>query len=641
MLLGRTFYGFGGESINVATSTLNSIWFGDSGSGGELALAFGINLAVSRMGSVVNNWISPSVANGVSTPVAVWVGVGMNFVSVLAIGVVIYLTYWGERLCRRTSSSAYGAYGGGVIGGEAMGNSIDSLTAALLSDYRQNDESYHPNDESYHQEQDEDTHTNNDGQNYHSSDSNGADLNLHSFESFHEDENDATTTTPTPTPTPSIAKNDNNDNDDDDDDDDKEKEEGTNESQDMEEDGEEEGLIQHEQEQFHDNTADEEAGEEEEETTSQQSSCYCNFFVDVSKFISQFGIMFWLLSASCVVVYGCVLPFNNIASGVLLERNYFIEPIKDCTLKLPNKCSSGTLAPTDGNPSFDSNGDTCDIGSNVQPILPQSVHVDQSSSSSSMNSENWDQTSYQFDNLTSNDVDCGDKFWSEACTKDFCEAQRSATETSGKIMSIPYFLSATLSPFFGHIVDKIGHRALIAMFASIMLVIVHLTLALSSSSPVLPLIGQGLAYTFYAAVICEWFLFGWPFYQLLSSCFLFVFVISTCNLVLNFPFCLHFVPTCIHTNTTQTGPSVPLTVKHDLTGTAFGAITAIQNIGLALFPLLIAAIYTASDDMYIPNVEYFFVGCAVTGTIFGAMLNIYDKRFGGILNKVKRRIVSI
>lgn len=86
---------------------------------------------------------------------------------------------------------------------------------------------------------------------------------------------------------------------------------------------------------------------------------------------------------------------------------------------------------------------------------------------------------------------------------------------------------------------------------------------------------------------------------------------------------------------------MPLTVKHDLTGTAFGAITAIQNIGLALFPLLIAAIYTASDDMYIPNVEYFFVGCAVTGTIFGAMLNIYDKRFGGILNKVKRRIVSI
>lgn len=90
-----------------------------------------------------------------------------------------------------------------------------------------------------------------------------------------------------------------------------------------------------------------------------------------------------------------------------------------------------------------------------------------------------------------------------------------------------------------------------------------------------------------------------------------------------------------------TGPSVPLTVKEDLTGTAFGAITAIQNIGLALFPLLIAAIYTASDNKYIPNVEYFFIGCAVTGAIFGFMLNVYDRRMGGMLNKVQRRIVSI
>jgi len=33
----------------------------------------------------------------------------------------------------------------------------------------------------------------------------------------------------------------------------------------------------------------------------------------------KFGNIFWLLSLSCLVVYGCVLPFNNVAGGILLE----------------------------------------------------------------------------------------------------------------------------------------------------------------------------------------------------------------------------------------------------------------------------------------------------------------------------------
>lgn len=43
---------------------------------------------------------------------------------------------------------------------------------------------------------------------------------------------------------------------------------------------------------------------------------------------------FWLLTISCVVVYGCVLPFNNIASSLLIERNYFMEQPNggECTL---------------------------------------------------------------------------------------------------------------------------------------------------------------------------------------------------------------------------------------------------------------------------------------------------------------------
>lgn len=36
--------------------------------------------------------------------------------------------------------------------------------------------------------------------------------------------------------------------------------------------------------------------------------------------------IFWVLVVSCVVVYGCILPFNNISSSLLLERDYFVTP---------------------------------------------------------------------------------------------------------------------------------------------------------------------------------------------------------------------------------------------------------------------------------------------------------------------------
>jgi MFS family permease len=75
-------------------------------------------------------------------------------------------------------------------------------------------------------------------------------------------------------------------------------------------------------------------------------------------------------------------------------------------------------------------------------------------------------------------------------------------------------------------------------------------------------------------------------------------------------------------------------VEERMTGTAFGVITSIQNIGLALFPLLIAAIYNRSGRQYIPYVELFFVACATAGTICGIFLNILDRRKGRILKSV-------
>ena len=79
-------------------------------------------------------------------------------------------------------------------------------------------------------------------------------------------------------------------------------------------------------------------------------------------------------------------------------------------------------------------------------------------------------------------------------------------------------------------------------------------------------------------------------------------------------------------------PSIPLVIPSQLIGFGYGVVTAIQNAGLAIFPLIIAAIYEDSDSKYIPNVEYFFVSLAVFGTVIGFYLNFYDYTHNSIFN---------
>lgn len=70
MFLGRVIYGFGGESLGVGNSAILSQWF----MGKELAFAFGLNLSVARLGSVINNFVSPALANSAGIQFALWFG---------------------------------------------------------------------------------------------------------------------------------------------------------------------------------------------------------------------------------------------------------------------------------------------------------------------------------------------------------------------------------------------------------------------------------------------------------------------------------------------------------------------------------------------------------------------------------------
>lgn len=58
---------------------------------------------------------------------------------------------------------------------------------------------------------------------------------------------------------------------------------------------------------------------------------------------------------------------------------------------------------------------------------------------------------------------------------------------------------------------------------------------------------------------------------------------------------------------------------------------ALQNIGLALFPLAVAGVHNYGDR-YIPGVELLFVSFGVVGSLVGVALNVVDYRSGSILN---------
>lgn len=62
----------------------------------------------------------------------------------------------------------------------------------------------------------------------------------------------------------------------------------------------------------------------------------------------------------------------------------------------------------------------------------------------------------------------------------YCKNVNDAEAQAGTVMSIPYFTSIVLSPILGFGVDMLGKRALLATFASIALIGVHLSLAITT-----------------------------------------------------------------------------------------------------------------------------------------------------------------
>jgi MFS family permease len=101
--------------------------------------------------------------------------------------------------------------------------------------------------------------------------------------------------------------------------------------------------------------------------------------------------------------------------------------------------------------------------------------------------------------------------------------------TAGGITSIVIFASMVCAPFAGGLLDRIGRRASAMLIGSLLLIPAHLAMGLTTWSPIPSMIVLGAAFVLVPAAL-------WP--------------------------------------------SVPMVVEPSRVGTAFGLLTAIQNVGL-------------------------------------------------------------
>lgn len=120
--------------------------------------------------------------------------------------------------------------------------------------------------------------------------------------------------------------------------------------------------------------------------------------------------------------------------------------------------------------------------------------------------------------------------------KFFQEAHGASRELGGFLSSTLTIFAMIFTPLFGLLVDRVGNRALFMMFGSLLLMPVYLLLAYSSISLYIPMAMMGISFSLIPAVM-------WP--------------------------------------------SVAYIVDQQKLGSAYGVMTAIQQVGLAGFNLLI------------------------------------------------------
>jgi MFS family permease len=153
-------------------------------------------------------------------------------------------------------------------------------------------------------------------------------------------------------------------------------------------------------------------------------------------------------------------------------------------------------------------------------------------------------------------------------------------KTAQGTTSIIITASMFLAPFAGRLVDRVGRRATLMVVGSVLMIPAHLAMGWTQLPPALSMIVLGAAFVLVPAAM-------WP--------------------------------------------SIPLVVDEARVGTAFGIMTAIQNVGLLAFPYLNGLLrdrtsgYGWSQTM--------FAGLGAAGLVFALLLLAADRRAGHVLER--------
>ncbi len=146
--------------------------------------------------------------------------------------------------------------------------------------------------------------------------------------------------------------------------------------------------------------------------------------------------------------------------------------------------------------------------------------------------------------------------------------------------SIIIFASMIFAPFAGGLVDRIGRRASLMMLGALLMIPCYLALGFTMAPPRYPMILLGAAFVLVPAAM-------WP--------------------------------------------AVPLIVEKNVTGTAFGVMTMVQNAGLALFPWLNGKLRVATSSYEASMIMFASLGAL--GFLFAVLLKRSDARAGGVLER--------
>lgn len=157
--------------------------------------------------------------------------------------------------------------------------------------------------------------------------------------------------------------------------------------------------------------------------------------------------------------------------------------------------------------------------------------------------------------------------------------------TAPGVTSIVIAASMIFAPFAGDLVDRIGRRASLMVLGSLILIPAHLLMGLTHWNPIPMMVLLGAAFVLVPAAM-------WP--------------------------------------------SVPLVVDEKRLGTAFGLMTAVQNLGLGLFPFLNGWLRDRTGSY--TGTQVMFAGLGIAGLVFAFLLMRSDRRLGGVLQAGREKV---